>query len=100
MLSHAQHVRPDALLHCTGSRAAALSLGEHDAGGQSLHIPLPGTGLGLVKIIHIEDLVALRRSIGSEVGNMRIAAGLYLDTRQREVTTIRQEALILPPVAF
>src|SRR2546425_2503142 len=77
-LPHALTIRLQAIQCClpvTGSREAVLPPGDHDAGDQSLHIPLPGTRQSLVKIIHIENLVSLRRCIGSEVGDVSIAAG-------------------------
>src|SRR5271170_6180584 len=83
-----------------GSRGCSHSIGgdplgktpiprrQHQAGAQSLHVPLPGTGESLVEIIDIENQSAFWRGIAAKVHEVAVAACLYGDpghSRMREV---------------
>ena len=65
-------------------RGPAVAIGEagrpgrhHQAGRQPLDVPFPRSGLGLVEVVQIEDLVAFGRGEGSEVVKMGVAADLH-----------------------
>ena len=56
----------------------------HDhAGGEALHVPLPGTGERLVEIVAVEDELALGRAEDAEVGEVGVAADLGVQARAR-----------------
>ena len=57
--------------------------GNLEAGRQALHIPLPGAGKCLVKVVDVEDQAALGRAEHPEVGQMGVTAALHGDARVR-----------------
>ena len=59
-----------------GRLVPVRAAGDDDAGGQALDVPLPGGREGLVEVVDVEDLVALRRGEGAEVREVGVAAGL------------------------
>src|SRR5277367_5986753 len=52
---------------------------QHQAGAESLYIPLPGTGKRLVEVIDIENQSPLWRGIAAKVHEVAVAACLYDD---------------------
>ena len=46
---------------------AVVPAGHDGAGRQSLEVPFPGAGMGLVKIVDVENQIAFRRSEDAEV---------------------------------
>ena len=50
--------------------------GEHETRGETFQIPLPGTGKGLIEVIDVEDLIALRRRERAKVRQVGIATDL------------------------
>ena len=57
------------------ARAQVLG-GEDRARAESVDVPLPWTGQSLVKAVHVEDQIPLRRTEYAEVAQVRVAAGL------------------------
>ena len=53
--------------------------GHHDAGGQPLHVPLPGPGQCLVEVVAVEDELAFGRTEDAEVGEVGVAADLGVE---------------------
>ena len=75
----------------TGSGAEpALAAGDLEAGGESLHIPLPRPGRGLVKVVDIEHEAPLRRAKDPEVRKVRVATELHVQPRDRRRGKIRR----------
>ena len=77
-------------LHGGQGRLAALACrepvvpsGHDEAGSQPLDIPFEGPGQGLVEVVDVEDQAALRRGVGAEVGQVRVAAQLGSQPRRR-----------------
>ena len=48
--------------------------GDHGAGNQAFEIPLPRSGMGLVKVVDVEDELTLWRGEDAEVRQMGVAA--------------------------
>jgi hypothetical protein len=76
--------------HCTLNdrlrvfgREITLAPGDGNAGRQPLHIPFPRPRKRLVEVVEVEQQLPLRRRESAEVGEMRIAAELNLDPRDR-----------------
>ena len=61
------------------SSVAILSTSDDHAGCQSFDIPFPGPFEGLIEVVHIEDLPALRGGKDAKVAQMRITTELRLD---------------------
>jgi hypothetical protein len=55
---------------------AVLAARDGDARCQTLHVPFPRSGKGLVEVVEVEQQLPLRRGERAEVGQMRIAAKL------------------------
>ena len=69
-----------------GGRGHRLGLTEavgprrhHHAGGQALHVPLPGPGQRLVEVVDVEHQVAIRGRVHAEVHQVGVAADLHVD---------------------
>ena len=58
---------------------AVLAAGDLEAGGQSLDVPLPRAGRGLVEVVDIEEEVTLRRTEDPEIRHVGIAAELHIE---------------------
>src|SRR5438270_13100837 len=69
-------------------RKAVRAPRNNDASGKSLDIPFPGTRQCLVKIIHIEDLIAFWRGVDAKVAEMRISTVLYLESGDRSCSQV------------
>src|SRR5215467_7189686 len=76
------HTIQDSLPVCR-SREAICAPGDNYARGKPLDIPLPGTRERLVKVIHIEDLIAFWGGVDAKVAEMRIATNLRADAGDR-----------------
>ena len=72
--SYAPHYR----LPVHFAREAHRSSRDDDACSKPLDVPLPWTRERLVKVVHIEDLVAFGRGVDTEVAEVGIAAHLHL----------------------
>src|SRR5712692_4691139 len=72
--SYAPHYRLP--VHFAGE--AQRTSRDDDACGKPLDIPLPWTWERLIKVVHIEDLVPLRRCVDAEVAEVGIATHLHL----------------------
>ena len=59
-----------------GRLHAAIAPGHLDAGGQPLHVPLPGPGEGLVEVVHVKQHRAFGRGEPPEVEQVGIPAQL------------------------
>ena len=57
------------------------STGDLQAGRKAFDIPFEWSGVGLVEIIDVEDQVTFRRGESPEVGQVSVAAELYVDAR-------------------
>lgn len=53
---------------------ALVAGGDVEAGGEALHVPFPGAGVGFVEVVDIEDQVALGRGEATEVQQVAVAA--------------------------
>ncbi len=61
---------------------------EHQRGGEPLEVPLPRAEHGLVEVVEVDDQIAARVSVQTEVGRVRVAAELRAhacDRRTRQV---------------
>src|SRR6266700_184030 len=91
ILPHVLAIRLDTIedsLPVRRGREAVCTPAENNAGGKSLDIPFPGTGERLVKVIHIEDLIAFRGGVDAKVVEMRVATDLHLDPSDRSCSHI------------
>ena len=70
-------------LRAVGVVESAVPAPDLEAGCKSLNIPFPRTGQRLVEVVYVGDLGAVRRGIGAEVREVRIAAGLNPDAGVR-----------------
>ena len=57
---------------------------------QSLDVPLPGPRQRLVEVVDVEGEAAFRGGVGAEVQEVRVAAGLDVETGHRRVREIRR----------
>lgn len=55
--------------------------GDHDPGGESLHVPFEQARERLVEVVQIEHEPSIWAEEGAEVGEVRIAAQLQPDVR-------------------
>ena len=86
--------------HCGQSGVRALGFGQaqgapgnHHAGSQSLEVPLPGRGQGLIKVIDVEDNVALG---GGEAAEFSRWASPQAYTRSPETGVVARSAAMRP----
>ncbi len=64
-----------ALRRCLSENPSSRPRDLH-AGGETLHVPLPGPDRGLIEVVDVEDQVTLRRAEHPEVRQVRVAAEL------------------------
>jgi hypothetical protein len=57
-----------------------VAAGDGDARGQALYVPFPRTGQRFVEVVDVEQQFPLGRSEPSEVGEVRVTAGLHPET--------------------
>ncbi len=79
VLRHVLSVRPHASERRVASvvfAEAIVAAGEHEARGETLHVPLPRTRQRLVEVVDVEDDAPLRRGEGAEVQQMAVTASL------------------------
>src|SRR5215203_1018384 len=62
---------------------AVVAAGHHEARGEALDIPLPGSRQGLVEVVEVEEQGALRGGVRPEVQQVGVAAQLGLDAALR-----------------
>src|ERR1700761_6528509 len=62
---------------------AEFAARDHQAGCQTLQVPLEGSANGLVEVVDVENEPPIRRSIRAQVAHMRVAANLVHDSRMR-----------------
>ena len=79
-LGEALHRRPVCARHGGVDRRPLLGVEapvparDREAGDEALDVPLPGSVPGLVEVVDVEELAALRRGEETEVGDVRVAA--------------------------
>ena len=98
MVGHRAHRLPVGLPQRTMASARTplgwplVAARHHDAGRQALHVPLPGSRVGLVEVVAIEDELALGRPEDAEVREVGVAAELGGESRAGVVE--RSEAMM------
>ena len=63
----------------TSSPSAVVAAGDGEAGGEPLHVPLPGPGQRFVQIVDGEDDPPLRGGEAAEVAEVCVPAALHID---------------------
>ena len=77
---HAFAIGPHATQHGIAGGVfaeAVVAAGQHEAGGQAFHVPLPGGGEGLVQVVDVEDHAPFGGGVRPEVQQMTVAARLH-----------------------
>ena len=90
--------RPLRNLTSIGATKPVVATSDHEAGGQSLDVPLPRGRKGLVEVVDIEREVSLRRREPAEVHEMAIAARLHPYLRRGSAGEIGRHDGRRPPV--
>ena len=62
-----------------GVTVSEVRRGDGERGDEALEVPLEGTLVGLVEVVHVEDQVTLGRREEIEVREVRVAADLHLE---------------------
>ena len=57
-----------------------MASGDDEAGYQTFQIPLPGARQRFVKVVDVENQRPFRRGVETEVGQVRVAAELHVQT--------------------
>ena len=91
-LGHALAIRSNAGEHRIPRAVfaeAVVATGENKAGGQALHVPLPGSGQGFVKVVDVEDFPSFRGGERAEVQKVSVAASLHAQPGRRRARQVR-----------